>query len=75
MEFYFFISIFLAYVTSGIHLSSLKKVSPFGPAVWPAREHVYESLVLLYRRYLRLMTLGCKIKGVRKSEFVANIQF
>ena len=41
------ICIFIAYVTPGKHLGSLKKVSPFSPAVWPAREHVYESLVLL----------------------------
>ena len=46
--------IFIAYVTSGVLMGSLKKFSKFGPAVWPAIANIYihidEQRALLYRR-------------------------
>ena len=40
-------SIFLAFVTPGAPMGSLKKFSPFGPAVWPAIGNIYTNVLFI----------------------------
>ena len=42
-------SIFLAFVTPGAPMGSLKKFSPFGPAVWPAIGKIYTNVLFILK--------------------------
>ena len=44
-----FFFIFVAYVTIRVTMGSLKNVSQFGPAVWPAIADKYTNISYFYR--------------------------